>query len=283
MSDTVRSIPAQAVRDQVYALFRSACQAPQLEVDAALQKALETERTEHAREILSQLLANNEKARREGLPACQDTGMAVVFLEIGQDVHIESGSVMEAVSDGVRAAYRAGCCRASVLDPITRQNTGDNLPPVVHTEIVPGDQVRIRVLPKGFGSENMSQLRMLKPADGRQGIEDFIVESTQQAGGSPCPPVVLGVGIGGTFDSCAQLAKKALLRPLDAPNPDQELAEMETRLRDRINALGMGPMGMGGDTYCLKVQIEKAPSHIAGLPVAVNFCCHMLRVAEAVL
>lgn len=283
MTKEIRCISAAAIQDQIYQLFRAACLAPQSQVDDALRTALSRERTPHAQEILRQLLENNNKARREGMPACQDTGMAVVFLEIGQDVHIEGKPLQEAVADGVRDAYRDGWCRASVLDPLTRKNTEDNLPPVVHTEIVPGDRVRIRVLPKGFGSENMSRLAMLKPADGRQRAEDFVVESAAQAGGSPCPPVVLGVGIGGTFDSCALLAKKALLRPLSEPNPDPELAAMEERIRDRINALGMGPMGMGGDTYCLKVQIEKEPTHIAGLPVAVNFCCHMLRTAEALL
>lgn len=283
MEHTVRSIPAATIQEQIYQLFRTACLAPPHAVDRALEEALAGEKTPHAREILRQLLENNRKARQEGLPACQDTGMAVVFLEIGQDVHIEGMPLQEAVANGVRDAYRDGWCRASVLDPLTRQNTGDNLPPVLHTEIVPGDRVRIRVLPKGFGSENMSRLGMLKPADGQQGVEDFVAESARLAGGSPCPPVVLGVGIGGTFDSCALLAKKALLRPLTEANPDPGLAQMEERLRARINALGMGPMGMGGDTYCLKVQIEKEPTHIAALPVAVNFCCHMLRTAEAVL
>lgn len=283
MAQTVRDISADEIHKQVYRLFRAACTAPQLEVDEALRHARDTENTPHAREILGQLLENNAKARREGIPACQDTGMAVVFLEIGQDVHITGRPLQEAIADGVRDAYRDGCCRASVLDPLTRKNTGDNLPPIVHTEIVPGNRIRIRVLPKGFGSENMSRIGMLRPAAGKAGAEEFVVESARLAGGSPCPPVVLGVGIGGTFDSCALLAKKALLRPLHNDNPDPELADMEQRLRKRINALGMGPMGMGGSTYCLKVQIEKEPTHIAGLPVAVNFCCHMLRVAEAVL
>ncbi|MBD5560480.1 MAG: fumarate hydratase [Clostridia bacterium] len=278
----MRNISAQAVEQEIYRLFREACVAPGAEIDKALEDALAAERTPHAREILEQLLRNNRKARSEGIPACQDTGIAVVFLEIGQDVHIE-GSLHEAVQEGVRRAYEDGFCRASVLDPLSRQNTGNNLPAVIHTEIVPGDQVRIRVLPKGFGSENMSRLGMLKPAQGREGVEDFVVESARLAGGSPCPPVVLGVGIGGTFDSCALLAKKALLRPLTEPNPDKELREMEEEIRDRTNALGMGPMGMGGDSYCLKVQIEKEPTHIAGLPVAVNFCCHMLRTSEALL
>lgn len=283
MSGSIRSISAANIRDTVCSLFRRATLAPPEEVDTALKNALAAEELPHAQEILAQLIENNALARSEGIPACQDTGMAVVFLDIGQDVHIEGAPLSEAVAAGVEKAYKDGCCRASVLDPLTRENTGSNLPPVIHTEIVPGDALRIRVLPKGFGSENMSQLAMLKPAAGQTGAEDFIVSAAMEAGGSPCPPVVLGVGIGGTFDSCALLAKKALLRPFDMPNPDPRLAEMEERICQRINATGMGPMGMGGNTYCLQVRIGKEPTHIAGLPVAVNFCCHMLRTAEAVL
>lgn len=283
MSSSVRSISAHTIRGTIYTLLREALLAPSEKVDELLREALETETAPHAREILEQLLANNEMARREGLPACQDTGMAVIFMEIGQDVHIKGGNLADAVAAGTEAAYEDGCGRASVLDPLTRCNTGNNLPPVLHTEIVPGNKIRIRVLPKGFGSENMSRIRMLRPAEGADGIEQFLVESAQAAGGSPCPPVILGVGIGGTFDSCALLAKKALLRPLDVPNTDPRLAEMERRVRDEINMLGMGPMGMGGRTYCLRVHIEKEPTHIAALPVAVNFCCHMLRTAEAVI
>ncbi|MDL2237133.1 fumarate hydratase [Christensenellaceae bacterium OttesenSCG-928-K19] len=282
-SNGIKKIWAQEITDTVRELFLCACIAPDVQVMQAVEDASQVEKTPHAREVLRQLVQNSEIALNESIPACQDTGMAVVMLEVGQDVHIAGGYVEEAVNEGVRQAYEQGYFRKSVLDPLSRQNTKDNTPAVIHMHIVPGNQLKITALPKGFGSENMSQLKMLKPSDGEQGVADFIVETTKQAGGSPCPPVILGVGIGGTFESCAMLAKKQLLRQLGSTNPDAGLAKMEQEVLDRINAAGMGPMGMGGDTYCLGVHIAKQPTHIAALPVAVNFCCHMLRHASAVL
>ncbi len=247
-----------------------------------MRQAEQRESLPHAREILRQLNENNRIAIAEDTPACQDTGLAVVFLDVGQEVHV-TGDLYAAVNEGVRRAYADGYLRKSVLDPLTRQNTGDNTPAVVHTRIVPGDSIHITAAPKGFGSENMSRVAMLKPSDGAAGVAEFLVECARSAGGSPCPPVVLGVGIGGTFESCALLAKRQLLRPVGQPSSDAQLARMEAGVKERINALGMGPMGLGGQTYCLAVHMAKEPTHIAGLPVAVNFCCHMLRHASAVL
>lgn len=281
--DGVRQVTCRQIEDAVSDLFMTACIAPTRQVRAAVASAAQTETCPHAREILTQLAKNNEIAVSERIPACQDTGMAIVFADIGQDVHITDGLLEDAVSEGVRRAYEDGYFRKSVLDPLTRKNTGNNLPPVLHTRIVPGDKVILTAVPKGFGSENMSRIAMLTPSAGKKGVMDFVVSSAEQAAGSPCPPVILGVGIGGTFESCAMLAKRALLRPLAEQNPDSELEEMENELKERINALGMGPMGMGGDTYCLGVHICKAPTHIASLPVAVNFSCHMLRHEKVVI
>lgn len=279
----VRQVDASEIEEAVYGLFRKAGVAPTAEVRSAVERAAEVEGCRHAREILRQLAENNRIALEEGIPACQDTGMAIVFLDVGQDVHVAGGLLEEAVSAGVRRAYADGCFRMSVLDPLSRENTEDNLPAILHERLVPGDRVRITAVPKGFGSENMSRIAMLPPSAGRQGVVDFVVDAAENAGGSPCPPVVLGIGIGGSFEQCAMLSKRALLERLDAPNPDPQLAEMEREMRERINALGMGPMGMGGDTYCLRARILKAPTHIAALPVAVNFSCHMLRHETAVI
>ncbi len=279
----MRYIHADDIRDTVQKLLLSACIAPDGEMMRAVCGAREQESIPHAKEILRQLVENNEIAREENIPACQDTGMAVVMLDIGQDAHVKGYYVEDAVNEGVRQAYAEGYFRKSVLDPLTRVNTGDNTPAVIHTRIVPGENIKITVMPKGFGSENMSKLKMLNPSDGKEGILDFIVGAAKQAGGSPCPPVVLGIGIGGTFESCALLAKRQLLRRPGSANPDPELAEMEWEAKSRINALKMGPMGLGGDTYCLYAHIGKEPTHIAALPVAVNFCCHMLRHATATL
>lgn len=279
----VREVPCQAVEETVYDLFSRACIVPAPEVRQSVEKSANTEQTPHAREILRQLAENNQIAEQENMPACQDTGMAVVFADIGQDVHFTDGDFTEAVNRGVARAYEDGYFRKSVLDPLTRKNTGNNLPAVIHARIVPGDFVALTAAPKGFGSENMSRIAMLRPSDGRQGIVDFILEAAREAGGSPCPPVVLGVGIGGTFESCALMAKRALLRPLGQSSDDEDLAALEAELLSSLNALGIGPMGLGGNTYCLGVHIDKEPTHIAGLPVAVNFCCHMLRHETAVI
>jgi len=236
-----------------------------------------------AREILKRIMENYEIAANEQMPICQDTGMACVFLKIGQDVHI-NGDLEEAVNAGVRKGYAEGYLRKSVVaDPIRRSNTGDNTPAILYTELVAGDQIEITVAPKGFGSENMSQIKMLRPSDGEEGVLDFIVRVVEEAGPNPCPPVVVGVGIGGTFEKAVYLSKKALLRPVDAANPDPYYANLEQVLLERINALGIGPQGFGGKTTALAVNIETFPTHIAGLPVAVNIGCHVTRHATEVI
>lgn len=279
----MKTIEASDITAAVRNAFLAACIAPGQDVDRALRRAHEAESSSCGREILRQLLENNNIAKEENTPSCQDTGMAVVYLDIGQNVHIEGGYVEDAVHEGVRQAYAEGYFRKSVLTALARVNTGDNTPAIIHTRIVPGDSLKITAMPKGFGSENMSAIRMLKPSDGRDGIINFILEAVKNAGGCPCPPVVLGIGIGGTFEVAAQIAKRQLLRPLGSVNPDNTLAKLETELKEKINALGLGPMGLGGDTYCLAVHIDQYPTHLAGMPVAVNFCCHALRHCEVVL
>lgn len=251
---------------------------------AALERARETEPWPLARDTLGKISENMEAAAEMGLAICQDTGMACVFLEVGQDVHLVGGALEDAVNEGVRRGYREGYLRKSVVaDPVRRGNTGDNTPAVLYTTLVPGDQVKVTVAPKGFGSENMSRIGMLKPAQGQQGVEDFIFETARLAGPNPCPPMVLGVGVGGTFERCALLAKRALLRPADSHHPDPFYADMERRLLERVNGIGTGPAGYGGKTTALAVLIETYPTHIAGLPVAVNIGCHVTRHASAVL
>ncbi len=278
----MRTIEASDITNTVRDLFLSACRMPGRDVLDAIDKAYEQETCPPAKEALRQLKLNAQIAKETQMPYCQDTGMAVVFLEIGQDVHV-SGALDAAVNKGVCQAYEQGYLRKSVLDPITRKNTGDNTPAVIHCDIVPGDKLTITVAPKGFGSENMSKIAMLKPSDGLEGIKQFIIDSVKAAGGSPCPPVVLGIGIGGTFEKCALMAKKQLLRDIGSVNPDAFLAELEDSLKNEINALGIGAMGFGGSNYCLAVHIAKYPTHIAGLPVAVNFQCHASRHASATL
>lgn len=249
-----------------------------LDVRTAIQKFRKEEDWEIAGGILDKIIENFEIADREGVPICQDTGMACVFLEIGQDVHIVGGDLSEAIHEGVRRGYEKGYLRKSVVkDPIRRENTKDNTPAMIYTEIVPGEQIRITVAPKGFGSENMSAVRMLKPSAGLEGVKQFILETVETAGPNPCPPVVVGVGIGGTFDKAAYLAKKALLRPLDLSNPDPFYGELEKEMLKRINELGIGPQGFGGKTTAIGVNIETMPTHIAGLPCAVNINCHVTR------
>lgn len=236
-----------------------------------------------ARDILEQIRENYKIAEAEHQPICQDTGMACVFLKIGQDVHIE-GDLNEAVHEGVRQGYAQGYLRKSVVaDPLRRVNTGDNTPAVIYSEIVPGNRVEITVAPKGFGSENMSAIRMLRPSDGVGGVKDFVLKTVEDAGANPCPPIVVGVGIGGTFDRAALLAKQALLRPVNQANPDPYYAALESELLEKINALGIGPQGFGGRTTALAVNIETFPTHIAGLPVAVNINCHVTRHKTEVL
>ena len=244
----------------------------------ALYKAAEQEENPLGCQILNQLKENLDIAGAEQIPICQDTGMAVVFAEIGQDVHIEGGSLTDAINKGVHDGYVEGYLRKSVVnDPFIRENTKDNTPAVIHTRIVEGDRVKITVAPKGFGSENMSQIRMFKPSAGLQGIKDFILEVVETAGPNPCPPMVVGVGIGGTFDKCALLAKKALMRPLDSQNPDPFYADLEKEMLEKVNKLGIGPQGFGGKTTAIGLNIETMPTHIAGMPCAVNINCHVTR------
>ena len=236
-----------------------------------------------AQTVLDKIEENFQIADTDNVPICQDTGLACVFLEIGQDVHID-GDLKDAVNEGVRQGYVEGFLRKScVKDPIDRVNTGDNTPAVLYIDLVPGDQVKITVAPKGFGSENMSQIKMLKPSDGLQGVKDFIVKVVEEAGPNPCPPIVVGVGIGGTFDKAAYLAKKALMRPVDERSENPFYAELEKEMLEKVNALGIGPQGFGGKTTALAVNIETLPTHIAGLPCAVNINCHVTRHKSAVL
>ncbi len=250
---------------------------------AAMGNALKTEKSEAAAFALETLLKNAETAVQKQMPVCQDTGMAVVILEIGQEVFLEGKPLADAVNDGIKRAYADGYFRKSVCDPITRQNTGDNTPAVIHTEIVAGDKIKITFMPKGFGSENMSRLYMLKPAQGVEGIINAIVETVKLAGSRPCPPVYVGVGIGGTFDTCAFLAKKALTRDIGTSNPRGDIAEIERIALEKINALDIGCQGFHGSTTALGVACEWAPTHIAGLPVAVNIQCHCVRCERAEL
>lgn len=278
---SVREVTAKALSQAVYELFLKACVVPCKDVLAAVERA-RGEETGAAAEVLRQLSENAKIAAQTRLPSCQDTGMAIVYLDIGRDVHI-TGDVTAAVNDGVRRAYRDGYFRKSVLTALGRVNTGDNTPAILHERIVEGDRIHIWAMPKGFGSENMSAIGMLKPSDGVEGVCDFIVSCAQKAGPNPCPPVVLGVGIGGSFEYAAYLAKRALLREVGSENADPRLARLEMSLRKRINALGYGPMGLGGRNYCLAVHIDEYPTHLASLPVAVSVSCHALRHADCII
>jgi len=249
----------------------------------AFDRGLASEESPTGRAILEELKENARIAREEKVPMCQDTGFAVCFVELGQDVHIEGGLLVEAINEGVRRGYQEGYLRKSICDPFTRKNTGDNTPAVIHLELVAGDRLKIIVAPKGGGSENMSQVTMLKPADGVEGIKRFVLERARIAGPNPCPPIIVGVGIGGTLELAALLAKKALLRPLGTTNPDPELAAIEAELLEKINNTGIGPQGLGGRTFALGVHIIKHPCHIASLPLAVNINCHASRHKEVVL
>lgn len=244
----------------------------------ALRTATETEEAPLGRQILEQLQENMKIAGQDMIPICQDTGMAVIFMEVGQDVHFEGGPLEDAIHEGVRQGYKEGFLRKSVVkDPILRENTGDNTPAVIHYTIVPGDRVRITVAPKGFGSENMSRIFMLKPADGIEGVRNAVLTAVKDAGPNACPPMIVGVGVGGTFEKCALLAKKALLRPVNEHSPIPYVSELEKELLEKINRSGIGPGGLGGTTTALAVNVDLYPTHIAGLPVAVNICCHVNR------
>ena len=279
----MRTIFAQDITDAVAKLCIEANLRLPEDVRAAMEQAYAQEPWPLAQETLHQLRRNLESAKLQNLPICQDTGMASVFVELGTDVHID-GDFEEAIHAGVRKGYGEGYLRKSIVcDPLRRGNTGDNTPAAITVHLVSGDVCRITVAPKGFGSENMSRLAMLKPADGVEGFKQFVIDTVRQAGSNPCPPMVLGVGVGGSFDKVAYLAKKALLRPLDVPNPDPYYAQLEAELLEAVNALGIGPQGFGGKTTCLGLAIEAMPTHVAGLPVAVNVSCHATRRATAAL
>mgnify|MGYP002647601594 FL=1 len=248
------------------------------DMDIAMKNAVSTEKSPLGKKILSQLQDNLKIAGEDMIPICQDTGMAVVFLEIGQDVHFEGGNLEDAVNEGVRRGYVDGYLRKSVVkDPILRENTKDNTPGIIHYKIVPGDQVKIKVAPKGFGSENMSRVFMLKPADGIEGVKEAVLTAVKDAGPNACPPMVVGVGIGGTFEKCALMAKEALTREVGSHSDIPYVKELEEELLERINKIGIGPGGLGGSTTALAVNVNTYPTHIAGLPVAVNICCHVNR------
>ena len=277
----MREIAVREITEAVRDLCIEANYGLSEDMEQALQDAAREETSPLGREILKKLVDNLEIAGRDQIPICQDTGMAVVFLHVGQEVHLTGGDLTEAVNEGVRRGYAEGYLRKSVVaDPILRENTGDNTPAVIHTEIVPGEQVRITVAPKGFGSENMSRVFMLKPADGEAGVTDAIVQAVRDAGPNACPPMVVGVGVGGTFEKCAQLAKEALLTPCGTENLKPHLKRIEREAAERIRGLQIGPAGLGGDTTAFAVHIREYPTHIAGLPVAVNICCHVNRHAS---
>ena len=279
----MREIKGEAISQAVARLCMSANRNLPEDVRACITRNREQEPWEPARGILDRIVENYEIAEEEQLPICQDTGVACVFLDVGQEVHIQ-GDLEQAVHEGVRRGYLEAGLRCSVVaDPLRRVNTKDNTPAIVYTRLVPGDRLKITVAPKGAGSENMSRIAMLRPSDGAQGVKDFVVKTVEEAGPNPCPPIVVGVGIGGCFDRSAELAKRALLRPAGEPNPDPFYAAMERELLDRINALGIGPQGLGGRTTALAVHIEVAAVHMASLPVAVNINCHVTRHESEVL
>ena len=279
----MRSIDSKVIEDTVARLCIEANLRLPPDVINAIERAEKAEPWDGAKRILSLLGDNVRIASEKTLPVCQDTGMACVFVELGQDVHIE-GDFEQAVNNGVRRGYGEGYLRKSVVcDPLRRVNTGDNTPALVTVKLTRDDKMRITVMPKGFGSENMSALKMLKPADGVEGVRNFVLDTVEKSGANPCPPIIVGVGIGGSFDKAACLAKHALLRPVNEPNPDEYYAALERELVDKINALGIGPQGFGGKTTALAVLIEAMPTHVAGLPVAVNISCHATRRASASL
>ena len=280
----MREINVRQITDVVERLCIDANTHLPQDVKCAIETCRACEDGSIARGVLDNIIENYKIADSENVPICQDTGMACVFLEIGQDVHLVGGDLADAVNEGVRRGYTNGYLRKSVVaDPVRRGNTGDNTPAMIYTEIVPGESLKITVGPKGFGSENMSAIRMFKPSAGLQGIKDFIIETVETAGPNPCPPMVVGVGIGGTFDKAALLAKKAIMRPLDTHHPDPFYAALEEEMLQKINELGIGPQGFGGKTTAIGLNIETLPTHIAGMPCAININCHVTRHKTEVL
>jgi fumarate hydratase subunit alpha len=274
----MREIEASKITEEVARLCMEANFELEDDVQKALEKAHEEEESPAGREVLRQIIENSGIARSERIPMCQDTGLAVIFAEIGQDIHITGGDFEGAINDGVAKGYTEGYLRKSVLaDPVKGGNTGDNTPAVIHSTIVPGETLKLWIVPKGGGSENMSRIAMMKPADGVEGIKKFVVENVKAASGNPCPPIIVGIGIGGTFERCAQLAKRALLREIGSTHPDEFYAALEAELLVLVNDLGVGPMGLGGRTTALAVHIEVAPRHIASFPVSMNLNCHAAR------
>lgn len=276
----MRRIPATRVVEEVARLCVECNRYLPKDVRWAFSKAQAAEDSDVAREVFRQLLENADLAATTGLPLCQDTGLAVFFVELGEDCRVDGMTLREAITEGVRIGYAEGYLRKSACDPLTRKNTGDNTPAVIHMDLVPGDRLRIAFMAKGGGSENMSRVTMLAPAQGWQGIKDFVVQRVREAGPNPCPPTIIGVGVGGTFDYAPILAKKALLRPLTDIHPDPDMAAKEAELLAAINELGIGPMGLGGKTTCLGVKMAFAPCHLASLPLAVNVQCHSARHGE---
>lgn len=279
----MREIHVEEIRDNVAQICIDAAYSLSDDVLTAFDRAIETETAPGAREIIELLKENARIAKEDHIPICQDTGVAIFFVEIGQDLRIKNGFIVDAINEGVRKGYKEGYLRKSVVDPLTRKNTGDNTPAIIYTELVPGDKLRISFMPKGAGSENMSVIRMLRPTEGMEGIRNFVLECVQKAGANPCPPVVIGVGIGGDFEKAALLAKKALLRPVGSPNAKLELASLEETLLKAVNKTGIGPEGLGGKVTAMAVHVESFPCHIASLPVAVNINCHAARHKTIVL
>lgn len=279
----MREIDAAEITQALEKLFIDANVNLSEDVRQALNDAIDKEESPVGREVLRELISNADIARDEGIPICQDTGLAVAFIEIGQDVHLAGGLLDDAIAEGVRRAYKNGFLRKSCCDPFSRRNTGDNTPPIVHEKIVPGDQIRITVFPKGGGSENYSAVRMLVPSEGKKGIRDFVLEMVTKGGPNPCPPIMVGVGVGGNFETSALLSKEALMVPPGRRNPDPEIAGFEVELLEEINRTGIGPQGYGGTVTALDVHILTMPCHIASLPVAVNIQCHVHRLKEVVI
>lgn len=277
-AEMIRTVQTETIVENIKEMCIEANHYLSKDMDEAMKNAITTEKSELGKKILNQLQDNLKIADEEMIPICQDTGMAVIFLEVGQDVHFEGMAIEDAVNEGVRQGYTEGFLRKSVVgDPLIRENTKDNTPAVIHYSIVPGDKLKITMAPKGFGSENMSRVFMLKPADGIEGVKNAILTAVKDAGPNACPPMVVGVGIGGTFEKCALLAKKALTRPVNEHSDIPYVKEMEIEMLDKINKLGIGPGGLGGTTTALAVNINTYPTHIAGLPVAINICCHVNR------